>query len=47
MRFAYLYFITSFIFPEDTVSVDDFFKAVKNIVVYIKFVSTVRPQEKA
>lgn len=47
MRFAYLYFIISFIFPEDPISVDDFFEAVKNIVVYIKFVSTVRPQERA
>lgn len=35
MRVTYLYSKISLVFPEDSVSVDEFFKAVKNIVVYI------------
>jgi len=35
MRVTHLYSKISLVFPEDTVSVDEFFKAVKNIVAYI------------
>lgn len=35
MRVTHLYSEISLVFPEDTVSVDEFFKAVKNIVVHI------------
>lgn len=33
MRVTHLYSKISLVFPEDTVSVDEFFKAVKNIAV--------------
>lgn len=35
MRITHLYSEISLVFPEDTVSVDEVFKAVKNIVVHI------------
>lgn len=48
MRVTYLYSKIASVFPEDSVSVDEFFKAVKNIVVYtLCFSSTVRPLQLA
>lgn len=35
MRVTHLYSKMSLVIPEDTVSVDEVFKAMKNIVVYI------------